>query len=286
MEGFESNGNGTNHESTPSGGIYVLVVVLVLTAVSSVLGNLLVQVAFWRTKSLKASAPATLVMVLAFVDFCMAILVMPFVVSTALHGEWYHSHGLCVASGFMNTFLTAIQFGVLFSISINRFAAISFPHRYQQFKNNSTYMMISLVVGHSLLWSIMPFLGWGGYDYIQGTLFCNINWSEDKSHSTSLFVFCYIIPAVIAALLYITVYVKIRKMGKSSIAQLRMGSQLDLRIAQIRREENSYFSDGNSNLSVYDPNSSPARKGRLSCSPFVLTDQIKICFLSAGVSDI
>ena len=265
MEGFESNGNGTKREFSPSGGIYVLAVVLILTAVSSFLGNLLVQVAFWKTKALKESAPATLVMVLAFVDFCMAILVMPFVVSTVLHGEWYGSHGLCVAAGFINTFLTAIQFGLLFSISINRFTAISFPYHYQQkWKNNSTYLMISLVVGHSLLWSIMPFLGWGGYDYIQGTLFCNINWSEHKAHSTSLFVFCYIIPAVIAALLYLTVYLKIRKMGKSSIAQMRMGSQVDLRLGQIKKEEqNSYYNDGNSNFSVYDPNSTLNKKGRL-----------------------
>ena len=264
MEGPERNGNGTDHEFTASGGIYVLVVVVILTAIASVLGNLLVQVAFWRTTSLKASSPATLVMVLAFVDFSMAIMVMPFVVTTALHGKWFQSHELCVASGFLNTLLTAIQFGVLFSISINRFTAVSFPHRYQlKWKTNTTYLMILLVFVHSLLWSIMPFLGWGGYDYIQGTLFCNINWSEHKAHSTSLFAFCYIIPAVIAALLYITVYVKIRKIGQSPIAQLRMGSQLDLRIGQIEREENSFYSDGHSKISVNDPSSSPSKKGKV-----------------------
>jgi hypothetical protein len=262
MEGLEENGNGTTHEFTPSAGIYVLAVVVVLTAVVSVLGNLLVQIAFWRTKSLKGSSPGTLVMVLALMDFSMATLVMPFVVTTALHGEWSQSHGLCVASGFLNTLLTAIQFGVLFSISLNRFTAVSFPHRYQlKWKTTTTYIMIILVVAHSLLWSIMPFLGWGGYDYIQGTLFCNINWSEHKAHSTSLFVFCYIIPAVIAALLYITVYVKVRKMGKSPIAQLRMGSQLDLRIGQIERDENSFYSDGHSKISANEPSSSPGNKG-------------------------
>ena len=264
MEGFDRNGNGTDNEFTPSGGIYVLAVVIILTAVASVLGNLLVQVAFWKTKSLQVSSPATLVMVLALVDFFMAILVMPFVVTTALHGKWSQSHGLCVASGFLNTLLTAIQFGVLFSISTNRFTAVSFPHRYQlKWKTNTTYVMILMVVAHSLIWSIMPFLGWGGYDYIQGTLFCNINWSEHKAHSTSLFVFCYIIPALIAALLYTTVYVKVRKMSQSPIAQLRMGSQLDLRIGQIEREETSFYSDGHSKISGGDPSSSQGKKGRV-----------------------
>jgi hypothetical protein len=74
-------------------------------------------------------------------------------------------------------------------------------------------------------------------------------------------VFCYIIPAVIAALLYITVYVKVRKMGKSPIAQLRMGSQLDLRIGQIERDENSFYSDGHSKISANEPSSSPGNKG-------------------------
>ena len=263
MAKLEINGNNTTSKDEPSGGIYVLVVVLILTAIASILGNLLVQIAFWRTKSLKASSPGTLVMVLALADFCMAILVMPFVITIALDGEWSYSHGLCVASGFLNTFLTAIQFGLLFSISINRFMAVSFPHRYQlKWKTNTTYVMMFLVVGHSLLWSVMPFLGWGGYDYIQGTLFCNINWSEHKAHSTSLFAFCYIIPAVIAALLYITVYVKIRKMSQSPIAQLRMGSQLDLRIRQIENDEQSFYSEGPSKISVNDPSSSPGKKGK------------------------
>jgi hypothetical protein len=264
MEGLKSNANGTEHEFTASGGIYVLVAVVILTAIASVLGNLLVQVAFWKTTCLRASSPATLVMVLALVDFLMAILVMPFVVTTALHGRWYQSHGLCVASGFLNTILTAIQFGVLFSISLNRFSAVSFPHRYQlKWKTKTTYVMISVVFLHSLLWSIMPFLGWGGYDYIEGTLFCNINWSEHKSHSTSLFAFCYIIPALVAALLYMTVYVKIRKMGQSPIAQLRMGSQLDLRIGQIGRDDNSFYSDVHSKINSNDPSSSPGKKGRV-----------------------
>lgn len=265
MEGSESNGNATSHDFSPSGGIYVLVVVVVLTAIASVAGNFLVQIAFWRTKTLRESSPATLVMVLAFVDFCMAILVMPFVVTTALHGEWYQSHDVCVASGFSNTLLTAIQFGVLFSISINRFAAVSFPHRYQlKWKTRTTYIMIAFVVFHSLLWSIMPFIGWGGYDYIPGTLFCNINWSEHKAHATCLLVCCYIIPAVIAALLYITVYVKVRKMGQSPAAQLRMGSQLDLRIGRIGRDEESFYSDaGQWKISINEGlSASPNKKGR------------------------
>ena len=244
----------------------MLVVVLLLTAVASVVGNLLVQVAFWRTAVLRTSSPATLVMVLAFVDFCMAIFVMPFVVTTALHGKWFQSHGLCVASGFLNTFLTAIQFGVLCSISINRFTAVSFPRHYQvSWGTKTTYAMISVVVAHSLVWALMPFLGWGGYDFIPGTLFCNINWSEHKAHSTSLFACCYVVPAVVAAVLYITVYVRIRKMARSPIAQLRMGSQSDLRIG--RRDDDSVCSIGQSKISINETSSSPSKKGSLFLSP-------------------
>lgn len=261
MPGLKNIGNGTASEFNPSPGIYVLVVVVILTAIASVVGNFLVQIAFWRTTSLKVSSPAILVMVLALADFGMAVLVMPFVVSTALHGKWSQSHGLCVASGFLNTLLTAIQFGVLFSISINRFIAISYPHRYQlKWKTTTTYVMIFLVVFHSLLWSIMPFLGWGGYEYIRGTLFCNINWTHHKAHSTSLLAFCYIIPALIATILYITVYTKIRKMGQSPIAQLRMSSQLDLRV-RTERDNDSLSADGHSKFSVNDLSSSPGKKG-------------------------
>ena len=232
--------NGTNSDFAPTAAIHVLVVVVSLTAVASVLGNLLVQVAFWRTKNLKASPPGVLVMTLAFVDFCMAIFVMPFVVITALHDRWYLGHELCVASGFMNTLLTAMQFGVLFSISINRFSAVSNPHRYQfKWTIKLTYSMVAIVFGHSLFWSLLPFVGWGGYDYASGTLFCNINWSEHKAHSSTLFVCCYILPAVIGAILYIVVYVKIRKIAKSPIANTR-GSQKDVRTIKVEKDYDSY----------------------------------------------
>ncbi|XP_028409890.1 G-protein coupled receptor 161-like [Dendronephthya gigantea] len=268
MRGLKSIGNGTSLEFTPSPGVYVLVVVVILTAVASVIGNVLVQIAFWRTRSLKVSSPAILVMVLALADFGMSVLVMPFVVSTALHGKWSQSHELCVASGFLNTLLTAIQFGVLFSISINRFMAISYPHRYLlKWKTSTTYAMVFLVVVHSLLWSIMPFLGWGGYEYIQGTLFCNINWSHHKAHSISLLAFCYIIPALIATILYITVYIKIRRIGQSPIAQLRMSSQLDLR-ARIERENDSLSVDGHSKISVNDLSSSPCKRDNINGSRY------------------
>lgn len=265
MAGFESNGNNTDHEFKPSGGIYVLVVVVVLTAVASTLGNILVQAAFWRTASLKASSTGTLVMTLALIDLGMAVFVMPFVITTALHGEWEQSDELCIASGFVNTLLTAIQFGLLFTISINRFIAVSFPRWYQlKSKTKTTSTMVIVVVLHSLIWSIMPFLGWGGYNYIQGTLFCNINWSEHKAHSATLFTFCYLIPAVIAALLYINVYVKIRKMSQSATAQFRMSSQLDLSSGRIAADESSFHSHHyHSKNNVSDASSPPQTKGKL-----------------------
>lgn len=241
VQTFANASNATSADAAPTAAIHVLVVVVILTAIASVLGNLLVQVAFWRTKNLKASPPGVLVMTLAFVDFCMAIFVMPFVVITALRDRWYLGlHELCVASGFMNTLLTAVQFGVLFSISINRFSAVSNPHWYQfKWTIKLTYSMVAIVFGHSLFWSLLPFVGWGGYEYTPGTLFCNISWSEHKAHSSALFVCCYILPAVIGAILYVVVYVKIRKIAKSPIANMR-GSRKDVRTMKVEKDYDSY----------------------------------------------
>lgn len=234
-----NDGDSTGSDFSPSPPIYVLAVVVILTAVASILGNSLVQIAFWRTKSLKQSSPATLVMVLACVDLCMATFVMPFVVITALHDKWFLNHDLCVATGFINTLLTALQFGILFSISINRFSAVSNPHRYQvKWTTKITYGMISFVFGHSLLWSLMPFMGWGGYGFSPGTLYCNIDWSKHKSHSISLFAFCYIIPAIIAGILYIAVYIKTRRIGKGHAADVRENRK-DLNVVNGGRDEES-----------------------------------------------
>lgn len=243
VQTFANSSNATSSDFTPTAAIHVLVVVVTLTAIASVLGNLLVQVAFWRTKNLKASPPGVLVMALAFVDFCMAIFVMPFVVITALHNRWYLSQEVCIASGFMNTLLTAIQFGVLFSISINRYSAVSNPHRYQlKWTIKLTYSIIAVVFGNSLFWSLLPFVGWGGYDYTPGTLFCNINWSEHKAHSSTLFVCCYILPALIGAILYVVVYFKIRKIAKGPISNMK-GSPKDVQTMKVEQKDYDSYSD-------------------------------------------
>ncbi|XP_046848328.1 melanopsin-B-like [Xenia sp. Carnegie-2017] len=258
--------NNSNHkEFTPNAGIYFLVVAIVTTAIVSIFGNLLVHIAFWRVTSLRKSSSAILVMALATSDFCMAAFIMPLTVMTALHGESPQSHDLCVASGFLNTVLTAIQFGILCSISVNRYIAVTFPHRYQlNWKPTTTYKMLLIVLFHSVLWSIAPFCGWGGYDYIHGTLFCNINWSQHKAHSTSLLVFCYIIPAVVASMLYIAVFLKVRKMRQSQqrkVNKMDSGSGQETGSTLIERNERSFNNGENCRTCENEPSLSPGTRG-------------------------
>jgi hypothetical protein len=74
---------------------------------------------------------------------------------------------------------------------------------------------------HSIFWTHMPFYGWGAIGFIQGTLYCNILWSQQISFAATVQVICYFIPCIVAAVLYLGIYINIRKHSKRAKERTR-----------------------------------------------------------------
>ncbi|XP_031570985.1 octopamine receptor beta-2R-like [Actinia tenebrosa] len=188
---------------------YCLIMGLILT--TAVFGNCLVLLAVKRTKSLRNTA-AILVVNLACVDLAVTICIVPFVITTASAQGWVLSDKLCRVTGFFNSFLTAAQIMALLHISVNRFVAVTYPHSYDtKLSKKITLMMVIAGWIHSMFWCLMPFYGWGAIGFINGTLFCNILWSQQISFAATVQVMCYFIPCIIAGVLYLGVYINIHK---------------------------------------------------------------------------
>ena len=180
----------------------------------AIFGNILVLLAVYRTKSLRTTA-AILVVNLAFVDLSITITVVPFVMATAVTQEWLLPWVICEITGFINAFLTAGQIMALLHISVNRYIAVAYPHSYET-NCNKRGTIFAVIIGwlYSLIWTLMPFFGWGKLGFIYGTLFCNILWSEEIAYAITVQVMCYFIPSILGAFLYLNVYRHVRLQGK------------------------------------------------------------------------
>lgn len=211
------------------------VVAMGCTMVFAIFGNILVIIAVRRTKSLRTTA-AILVVNLAIVDLSITVTIVPFVMTLAITQDWVLPWEVCELTGFINAFLTAGQIMALLHISVNRYIAVAYPHAYET-RCNKRGTIITVLLGwmYSLIWTVLPFFGWGKLGFIQGTLFCNIVWSEEMAYAITVQVMCYFIPSILGAVLYLNVYRHVRLQGKR-IFEKTMSFELSQREAKNRSE--------------------------------------------------
>lgn len=139
----------------------VLIVSMGCTVLLAVFGNVLVLLAVPRTRSLGSTA-TVLVVNLAIVDLLITITVVPFVMTTAVTQEWILPQAVCNITAFINAFLTAGQIMALLLISVNRYIAVVYPHRYET-RCNKRGTLTAVITGwlYSIIWTSVPFYGWG-----------------------------------------------------------------------------------------------------------------------------
>ncbi|KAL9952509.1 hypothetical protein ACROYT_G039777 [Oculina patagonica] len=208
------------------------------TMVFAIFGNILVIVAVRRTKSLRTTA-AILVVNLAIVDLSITVTIVPFVMALAITQEWVLPWAICELTGFINAFLTAGQIMALLHISINRYIAVAYPHSYET-RCNKQGTIITVLLGwlYSLIWTLLPFFGWGKLGFIHGTLFCNILWSEAMAYAITVQIMCYFIPSILGAFLYLNVYRHVRLQSKR-IFEKTMSFELSQREIKNRTESSN-----------------------------------------------
>lgn len=141
--------------SSLSAASLVLVVSMGCTMVLAVFGNGLVIAAVFRTKSLRTTA-AIVVVNLAIVDLSITITVVPFVMTTAVTQKWMLSQTVCKLTAFINAFLTVGQIMALLHISVNRYIAVVYPHRYET-RCNKRSTLAAVMAGWLALFFDMDF---------------------------------------------------------------------------------------------------------------------------------
>ena len=214
--GYDS-ANATNKLEIPVEGAVAYAVIMATILATAIFGNMLILLAVYRTSTLKRTTAVMLVVNLASVDVLVSLFIVPFVISVAVKSTWTLPAFVCAATGFLNAFLTASQLLALFHISVNRYIAVAFPHSYEtRCTRKFTVGMIAAGWVYSLIWTLIPFFGWGKIGFDNGSLYCNILWSrKHRGYAIALQTMCYIVPGLLAFMFYVGVYRKVRSRSRT-----------------------------------------------------------------------
>ena len=265
--------------------------------IGAILGNILVLIAVYSTLTLRTTA-AILVVNLACVDFLIAVTIVPFVATTAIAQKWILTEDVCIVTGFINAFLTAAQIMALLHISVNRFMAVARPHSYKSSCNKkATIVMVFAGWVNSIVWTSLPFWGWGKLGFVEGTLFCNILWEKEQfAYALTVQVVCYLIPPSIAAVLYLLVYVKVRSQAKRTLMPRSSAMSNGFRMTGARTEsrEDMISSGATMNSTGMHDSKSSSRKSkrrtamenRVTKTLLAVALAFVICWIPRGIANL
>ncbi|XP_066931234.1 adenosine receptor A2b-like [Clytia hemisphaerica] len=186
---------------------YVLFMVFLL--VSSILGNVLVVLATSLSGKLRRRPTNYFIVSLAFSDVLMAMVAIPFNISTQLHQFLFcHSISACYWWLLGESTSTVASILNLFFIALDRFVAIRYPYKYREmFSYRRVRWMLFCLWSFALVYPITGILPWSNIPSQKGSHFTisNVNYvcaNYNRSFFAVSFLGIYIIPLVVMSFTY------------------------------------------------------------------------------------
>ncbi|KAA0187526.1 5-hydroxytryptamine receptor 7 [Fasciolopsis buskii] len=193
--------------------------ILVLIAIGTAGGNFLVILAVALVKKLQT--PSNILIVsLAFSDFLVGILVLPFSIIDALRGYWPFNEHLCDMYISFDVLLCTASILNLCAISIDRYLVITRPFTYVSRRTPCRMAeMIAAAWVISALISIPPNIGWK-------TPFekCKCEYSKNVGYQIYATFCAFYLPLLVMIVLYGRIFKLAREMSRAEQRQMIAGS--------------------------------------------------------------
>ena len=184
----------------------LLLVIIVL----SVLGNLAVIIAVWRTPSLREKTSSIFLINLSVTDLMNASLVMPSALVSLVADGWLLGTPWCYAQCGLHYCFIVVSMLTLSIISVDGYFAVIRPlHYFNIVTSRRTKMAVSYTWLQGLVFALVPVMyTWVVYDYWE--VVCAIDWdnySHDgaQTYVTIAFVVCFLIPTCVMVFCYIKI---------------------------------------------------------------------------------
>ena len=171
----------------------------------SLLGNSLVCLAIFLNKSLRSSPTMSFIFSLACCDLLTASFAMPFdAENLLLHGVWRHGEVLCIVWTTSYLFSVPTSILTLLILTVDRYKTLSDPlRRFRKskfFSVKSSRVVVVALWCYSLLFSLLPVLGWKHYPSSVIGSYCYFNITPVYSALSS--VLHFILPLLVIGGIY------------------------------------------------------------------------------------
>lgn len=194
---------------------------------SSIFGNILILLAIYTNHRLREITSAFIAN-LACADLLLALIGMPFTLTSSITYEWIFGLHWCRINGMANSVFCIASMLSLAAVSIDRYIAIIKPLNYKMIMTRRMVTIMLLYVwGQSLFCGLLPIMGWSRYTFITNESICTGDWGYDIPYTMFIFGLCFFIPLLVMIYSYFHILKTAREHSKR-IAAPRVGHLSDL----------------------------------------------------------
>ncbi|XP_062858586.1 opsin-5-like [Trichomycterus rosablanca] len=206
---------------------------LLLIAILSILGNLLVLVMAYKRSS-QMKPPELLSVNLAVTDLGAAISMYPLAVASSWNHSWLGGNSTCIYYGLMGFFFGVASIATLTVMAIVRFTvSLTLQTHGEKISKRGVQVMLAGTWLYALLWALFPLLGWGAYGPEPFGLSCTLAWAEMKEHGSSfvlsMFTMNLVLPTIVIVCCYfgiaIRLYISYKTIDNGNVVQNRVKMQ-------------------------------------------------------------
>ncbi|XP_053316005.1 opsin-5-like [Spea bombifrons] len=196
---------------------YAAGIFLLIIAILTIGGNLAVLITAVKCSS-HLKPPDLLSINLAVTDLGMAISMYPLAIASAWNHAWLGGDTSCLYYALMGFLFGVSSMMTLTAMAVIRYLVTSSPIcNRNRIKKNAMYIVITCIWLYSLLWAVLPLLGWGHYGPEPFGISCTIAWNEFQNTSNgfsfivSMFALCTVTPAITIITCYAKIAWKLHK---------------------------------------------------------------------------
>ncbi|EDV22894.1 uncharacterized protein TRIADDRAFT_58576 [Trichoplax adhaerens] len=216
-----SNNSSLYPEYGPTSLATIRVAAYSVIGVISILGNLLVLIAFYREKSLRIPTNY-LIINLAITDILNGIFKDTFIILGTLTNLHIRYKAFCDFDGFMQILLYLLTIYSLLATAIFRYLVII--HSYgKKITVRVVKITVAIIWTYSLAISLSPVLGWNRYVYQRIESACLPDWLYPAGRSYVMYAFITdsIIPLSLLGICYLCIYIFIRRNAKRFMVNIK-----------------------------------------------------------------
>ena len=193
----------SNTDTTDEARNIAITVVLVFLIASALILNITFISLYAITRKLRTPHNYLLVSI-SVADILSALLwLLPAAVS-AVHWQWIFGDEFCKAQGFLRVVFYCVNILSLLAIILEKLMKFWSPSRHKlAFTKIVSLILVFSLWGFSLIFAMMPLIGWGEFAYIEPRYHCEVNFGSSDSVMQFYTVAAYVVPFLLGIIFFL-----------------------------------------------------------------------------------